>query len=1022
MDFIDEVIDQIRKETSIGGNRKERIANALQLLRDNSNNFKEPATVSRGKLSMRTDGENLYFTDSQNKEQEIILSDEFRASVNTGITGTAELNTVPSSTKYERWKIDMPGDYPNFIEKDVNGNNVPISISPKEFEENEITLSVTNGIAKKELSKKKDPKTPKWDKDTQYSNDKQVTFSGRIWESNSITKGDVPGVSDKWNEVVGSKYTTPVDIYAISRYIRADGGFGGFDAYIGSDKVILRKGEKISAKLVGEYIGNIALGVWSLDGIFQPSQSMFFKDNSNINEYSYTATGDCLVAVCTLRSGGIPIGGAEIGSFVITNLDINNDRSSNAVAGYSEFKKLKDNSTLSVLNKSIFKGIGYFTPEGQLSGYLPHLRFTDLFKLKAGDQIECLSDIQGILIFELDKKTVKSVPSPISVDSEPIRKLFTYTANAECYAVFQSGLAEGIPVADVKMMSSYFLTPNDIDNISSVNNVASYKSVKQLLDNNKTSNYSVSFLRNVGYNDGQGINPSVPDWRYSNLIFVPKGSSISAYLGTEKYDPNPLGEQVNVLIRVYNSDGVTLKTVVRGNFLGMGTVGYVTEEDCYIGFNSFYSSAMPSITINEGKIYATPKDITGGSGGGVGKFIPNITENNPKQLIKIALTTTDPIPEAKGTLMKGSGTIEIDNVKYDLFMTYEVQGSSSAAYPEKNWTIALYSDAGFTTSKKIRLANLLPYSKYVLKVNYIDPTHVRNIGALRIWEQMIQTRSGFPKRETDFALVRKQHPENMETGALGHVEGYPAILTINGVFYGIGTFNIGKDNDNYDLLKDDQTHIQIELANAVDFHQMNNIEVRVPKTVTALTNANIQKFATMAAKTGTEFSAAARQMLWSPNVVDFYLALEFFQLIDCVSRNTHIMSYNSFDKVLFTPYDWDSWAADVFGNPSANPEASVWDTAVNVPDNTIIFWRDKVGTEYRQEILNRYAYLRSCGVFSLDNFYDVTRNLTLKFERSNYEKDVTKWNKMRDNTIQLLYNYMDRRIKYLDIRFGYIKN
>ncbi len=941
---------------------------------------------------------------------------------NKAYLGIAEQSSVAPEFGSFWYKVETGNitTFPSLIDSASN----PISTVADDFEKDgayfDVTIEVKNRIAKKVKSKRDSSKAPKWNKTVQYTKGTQVIYSGRLWESNNITTGDLPGVSDRWDEVIGSKYTTPVDIYAISRYIRADGEFGGFDAYIGSDKVMLKQGERISAKLVGEYIGNIALGVWSLDGIFQPSQSMFFKDNANVHEYNYTATGDCLVAVCTLRSGGTPIGGAEIGYFGITNLDINNERSSNGVAGYSEFKKFKDNKTLAVLDSSIFKGIGYFTPEGQLSGYYPQLRFTDLFKLKSGDHVECLSSIQGIIVFELDKKTVRNVPSPINVDGEPERKLFSYTADAECYVVFQSGLVNDVPSASVKVMSNYYTTPHDINNISSSNAVASYKEVKQLLDNNKISNYSVSFLRNVGYNDGQGVNPSVPDWRYSNLIFVPKGSSISAYLGTEKYDPDPNGEQVNVLIRVYNTDGVTLKTVIRGNFLGMGNVGYVTDSDCYIGFNSFYSSAMPYITINEGKIYATPKDISGGSGGGVGKFIPNITENNPKQLIKIALTTTDPIPEAKGTLMKGSGTIEIDAVKYELFMTYEVQGSSSAAYPEKNWTISLYSDAGFTTSKKIRLANLLPYSKYVLKVNYIDPTHVRNIGALRIWEQMIQTRPGFPKRETDFALVGKQHPENMETGALGHVEGYPAILTINGEFYGIGTFNIGKENDNYDLLKDDQTHIQIELANAVDFHQMNNIEIRVPKTVTALTNANIQKFATMAAKTGTEFSAAARQMLWSPNVVDFYLALEFFQLIDCVSRNTHIMSYNSFDKVLFTPYDWDSWAADVFGNPSSNPEASVWDTAVNVPDNTIIFWRDKVGTEYRQEIINRYAYLRSCGVFSLDNFYEVTRNLTLKFERSNYEKDVIKWNKMRDNTIQLLYNYVDRRIKYLDIRFGYV--
>lgn len=222
MDFIDEVIDLIRKETAIGGNRRERIANALQLLRDNSNNFKEPASVSRGKLSMRTDGENLYFTDSQNKEQEVILSDEFRASVNTGITGTAELNTVPSATKYERWKISMPGTYPNFIEKDSNGNNVPVTITPKEFEENEITLSVTNGIAKKEFSKKLNSKVETWTAKA-FEKGRQVFHNSIIFEANTdTTETDIPGVEipntpSKWDiKLIGFNVSESTNIVTLA--------------------------------------------------------------------------------------------------------------------------------------------------------------------------------------------------------------------------------------------------------------------------------------------------------------------------------------------------------------------------------------------------------------------------------------------------------------------------------------------------------------------------------------------------------------------------------------------------------------------------------------------------------------------------------------------------------------------------------------------------------------------------------------------------------------------------------------
>ncbi|MCT4121457.1 hypothetical protein HZP71_02215 [Elizabethkingia anophelis] len=118
----------------------------------------------------------------------------------TGITGDAELTTQPSSNKFERWTATIAGTYVNF--KDANGNS--IVVEDKELEDYDIIISVTNGVAKKNFSKKKDSKTETWSA-KEFEKGRQVFYNGSIWESNADTLAtDIPGVEipntpNKWD-------------------------------------------------------------------------------------------------------------------------------------------------------------------------------------------------------------------------------------------------------------------------------------------------------------------------------------------------------------------------------------------------------------------------------------------------------------------------------------------------------------------------------------------------------------------------------------------------------------------------------------------------------------------------------------------------------------------------------------------------------------------------------------------------------------------------------------------------------
>lgn len=136
----------------------------------------------------------------------------------TGITGDAELSTQPSLTKFERWTASLIGTYANFKDKDGN----PITIIKEELDDFDIVISVTNGIAKKNYSMKKNPKTETWEAKS-YVKGRQVFYNGAIYEANADTLAtDIPGVEilnvpSKWDiKMIGFNISESNDMLQVA--------------------------------------------------------------------------------------------------------------------------------------------------------------------------------------------------------------------------------------------------------------------------------------------------------------------------------------------------------------------------------------------------------------------------------------------------------------------------------------------------------------------------------------------------------------------------------------------------------------------------------------------------------------------------------------------------------------------------------------------------------------------------------------------------------------------------------------
>lgn len=105
--------------------------------------------------------------------------------------------------------------------------------------------------------------------------------------------------------------------------------------------------------------------------------------------------------------------------------------------------------------------------------------------------------------------------------------------------------------------------------------------------------------------------------------------------------------------------------------------------------------------------------------------------------------------------------------------TVKWQGSSSIAYPKKNYTIkfdnAFEAVEGWGEQKK-----------YCAKANWIDHSHARNVVNAKLWGQIVKSRKTIPAELA-----------NLVNG--GAVDGFPILIMINDEFKGLYTFNIPKD-------------------------------------------------------------------------------------------------------------------------------------------------------------------------------------------------------------------------------------
>lgn len=241
--------------------------------------------------------------------------------------------------------------------------------------------------------------------------------------------------------------------------------------------------------------------------------------------------------------------------------------------------------------------------------------------------------------------------------------------------------------------------------------------------------------------------------------------------------------------------------------------------------------------------------------------------------------------------------------EYHGWVEIKCQGNSSMGYPKKNFTIKLYKDKAKTEKLKIDFKGWGKQSKFVLKANWIDLTHARNVVSARIWGDIVKSRSGY----TNLPELLRTSPNQ------GAVDGFPVTIYGNGYYQGRYTLNIPKDKwmsnmddtlDTHCILCGENYYSGCFLQSANidgsdwtdELHDIvpNNIKTRWNEVITFVKDS-----------TDADFKANLNNYIDVESAIDYLLYGLISTGFDAFGKNQIYMTYDGV-KWIASMYDMDS--------------------------------------------------------------------------------------------------------------------
>lgn len=381
---------------------------------------------------------------------------------------------------------------------------------------------------------------------------------------------------------------------------------------------------------------------------------------------------------------------------------------------------------------------------------------------------------------------------------------------------------------------------------------------------------------------------------------------------------------------------------------------------------------------------------------------------------------TGEIPTTK-KYVKGEIEYISKTSKFKAYTYIKLQGNSSLQHPKKNFTIKLYKNETRTIKANKEFKNWGAHNNFVLKADYIDILHARNVVSAKLWSKVVQSRSDYDMLPDGI----KNSPNN------GAIDGFPVQVYINGEYCGLYCWTIPKCDWMVGMDSSNPNHALL----SAEFNDNGDIAYQYnPCNFNALWDGNSDYFDVEIGTNDTILVSSLNRVISAvmngdkttlEQVLDIQGAIDYFifQTIilgtDGLAKNMLLTTYDM-TKWYLCPYDMDAtfdldWAGDILEEYDRIPPYYPYN---NRYSSLLTCIMDGYNNEYKA----RYFELRK-SVLSYSSIINEFEKYIATYGEDIYIQDTINFPaipSVYDNTLNSLRTFVKDRLNYLDDYYGQV--
>lgn len=135
--------------------------------------------------------------------------------------------------------------------------------------------------------------------------------------------------------------------------------------------------------------------------------------------------------------------------------------------------------------------------------------------------------------------------------------------------------------------------------------------------------------------------------------------------------------------------------------------------------------------------------------------------------------------------------------KFHAYLFAKIQGASTTIYPKKNLSIIMYKDKNRIVEFNREFKNWGAHNNFVLKADYNDILHARNVVCAKLWSDVVASRSDYDNLPEGL----KNSPNN------GTIDGFPVKVYVNGEYQGLYSWTIPKSAWMFGMDEKNKDHV-----------------------------------------------------------------------------------------------------------------------------------------------------------------------------------------------------------------------